>query len=131
MCPTSLLDARPSMLPLYHITQPPSDINTISAPVYTSRSPKSLPFTSSGTKTPTSKATTPSRSKITAKASATLQWDRPVQRGGGTASPLSRCQWTGKAAGQKSAFDRVLIASPVEMFSEARPGWLPSERESV
>lgn len=69
------------MLPLYHMTQPARDSSTRSAPLYTSRSPKSRPWISSGAKTPRSKEITPSRSMSTAKTSASLQWDRPSYLG--------------------------------------------------
>lgn len=79
--PNSFLEVRPSMLPLYHMTQPARDSSTRRAPVYTSRSPKSRPWISSGAKTPNSRDITPSRSMSTANTRASLQWDRPSYLG--------------------------------------------------
>ena len=75
--PNSFLEVRPSMLPLYHMTQPARDSSTSSAPEYTSRSPKSRPWNSSGAKTPSSRDITPNRSISTANTRASLQWDNP------------------------------------------------------
>lgn len=75
--PNSFLEVRPSMLPLYHITQPAKDRSTRRAPEYTNRSPKSRPWISRGAKTPSSRDMTPSRSISTANTRASLQWDRP------------------------------------------------------
>lgn len=75
--PNSFLEVRPSMLPLYHMTQPARDSRTSRAPEYTSRSPKSWPWISRGAKTPSSRDITPSRSISTANTRASLQWDRP------------------------------------------------------
>lgn len=74
----SLPTAKPSMFPLYHITQPPMEKRISSAPEYTSRSPKSLPLISRGANTPISRAATPRRSISTAKTSTNLQWVSPV-----------------------------------------------------
>lgn len=49
-------------------------------PVYTSKSPKSFPLISNGAKTPISRAVPPSKSISTAKARASLQWERPSHR---------------------------------------------------
>ncbi|KAK0135291.1 Coiled-coil domain-containing protein 106 [Merluccius polli] len=76
-----LATARPSMFPLYQMTQPPMENSTSRAPVYTSRSPKSRPWTSSEAKTPSSMDSTPSRSISTANTRASLQWARPSLRG--------------------------------------------------
>lgn len=75
--PNSFLEVRPSMLPLYHMTQPAKDRSTSRAPEYTNRSPKSWPWISRGAKTPSSKDMTPSRSISTANTRASLQWDKP------------------------------------------------------
>lgn len=74
----SLPTARPSMFPLYHITQPPMERRISNAPEYTSRSPKSLPLVSRGANTPISRAATPRKSITTAKASTNLQWVSPL-----------------------------------------------------
>lgn len=79
--PRSFLEVKPSMFPLYHMTQPARDISNSRAPEYTSRSPKSRPWISSGAKTPSSRDTTPSRSMSTAKARASWQWDKPSYLG--------------------------------------------------
>lgn len=50
-----------------------SDCVSFLVPVYTSKSPKSRPFNSTGAKTPTSRAAPPSTSMKTANASASLQ----------------------------------------------------------
>lgn len=75
--PNSFLEVRPSMFPLYHMTQPAKDSSTRRAPEYTNRSPKSRPWISRGAKTPSSRDMTPSRSISTANTRASLQWDRP------------------------------------------------------
>lgn len=75
--PNSFLEVRPSMLPLYHMTQPAKDRSTRRAPEYTNRSPKSWPWISRGAKTPSSRDVTPSRSISTANTRASLQWDKP------------------------------------------------------
>lgn len=79
--PNSFLEVKPSMLPLYHMTQPAKDSSTRRAPVYTSRSPKSRPWISSGAKTPSSRDIIPNRSITTANTSASLQWDKPSYLG--------------------------------------------------
>lgn len=74
----SLPTARPSMFPLYHITQPPMERRISRAPEYTNKSPKSLPLISRGAKTPISRAATPRKSISTAKTSTNLQCVSPL-----------------------------------------------------
>lgn len=111
--PNSFLEVRPSILPLYHMTQPAKDSSTRRAPVYTSRSPKSRPWISSGAKTPSSRDVTPNRSMSTANTSASLQWDKPSYLGAmaalekrGRCHEMCTCQfWLHK---KRDTFYRVI-----------------------
>lgn len=105
--PSSFLEVRPSMLPLYHMTQPARENSTSRAPVYTSRSPKSLPWISRGAKTPSSRDVTPNRSISTANTRASLQWDRPSYLCTMAALTEKRMSWNVKE--KYYNFTRVII----------------------